>query len=716
MRRLHLGILCVLLSTSLFPISSGTPTDAGFEINLNDANYTDGTLSTDKGGIVTGKHFFLQAKNIVYTRRLDVEPKEHTLEASDQLFITHKGKPYRGSRAKINLETDEITIWDGCTKSDRFYMGGETIVLHKDGSGEISKAYITTSENESNDWAGESTAVHLKKNSTLSAKNVVFYCESLPIFYSPTIKTSLSSEDGGTPFRYRLRWGGSEGLRVGISYIFHSEHWRNRTLLDYSMKFGLGGGLRSAYKSSTSPARFDCLNYVAQGEHRSFSSYRYRCQGFYTNSIEPYDIKIKAMYDKLSDNKMKYDFSEHAISDARAGLTQLTVSKGTENWKTAINTRTKINSFQTTKQELPLCTFVSRSQPIGKTPLILENDVSAGYLSYRYAKHTPHVHNFASTRNEIAQKLYTNFTLFPFVFSPSIGYRVIQYSNSPQHHDRLQALGELSLEMSTRLINSSLMGKQIVEPYVEWKTYTRPPIQTRRVFIFDTEDGWAQMNYAKYGFRHSWYLPFKNSDFQPKILTDIFAYSFFKTRYLSRNPYKLWLASTFDAYPTVSYYLNGGWDFKRQILDHLNVAMRKTISQNLALILQWRQRSAYSWRKIDSQNFMVEAVRSPRRMRHSQMSDNRKTAIATLAYSPTPVFDTEFSIFYGIRKKHPKRYVNYELTLGAMLGGGLRVSLTYQYRPGGPTNGVYVSFDLGPKSKTDDISFRKIGDGNYDIS
>ena len=708
-----LFLTCCACSYSILPPLPSLGED--LEVKLQDAEYGNGTISTDKGGIVTAKDLYLQAQHIEYTRNMDADPAVHTISGIGKLFVTYKGRSYRGEKGLIDLVQGKITIWNGCTQTDNYFLGGKVIEISSDGKGEITDAYVTTSENERNEWSIGAKHATIENNSKIHANGVSFYFVKIPLFYLPSFSTDLLEMEDGTPFRYRARWGGREGVRLGMSYILKTEQWRHRALLDYSLRLGLGGGVRSLFSSATGPAKFESLNYVAQGTDKSWDSMRYRFQGFYTTELTNPDFHVRGMYDKLSDRRMKYDFSEHAISDARAGLTQITLWKGREDWKASLNGRVRINTFQTVKQELPLLDFNTRPQPLGDSRLILDNKISAGYLNYRYANHTPSVHDFASTRNEISQKLYTNALASPFLLTPSIGYRVIQYSNSPQDHNRLQAFAEIGLGMKTRFVNSSLMGDQIVEPYAEWTTVTRPPVQTKRVYIFDSEDGWAKMNCLQYGARHNWFLSSGNSTFQPKIISDVFLKSFYKTRYLPKDPYKLWLVSTFDATPTVAYKLAGGWDIKRRMLDHLNVAMRKTVSKNLAFILEWRQRSSYSWRKVDSQNFMVEAVRSTHELRHSQMSDNRQTSIFSIVYSPTPVLDIDLSTFYGIRRTNPKRYVNYELNIQTLIRGGLRIIFTFQHRPGGPTNGFYISFALGPKKVSDTTTFRKIGDGNYDL-
>jgi hypothetical protein len=714
MRRLLLLSLCLFscsIGYSFLPTMS-TFGD-GFDIQLQDAVYGDGTIKTEKGGIIKAKDLFLQAQVIEYSRTGEGTSFVHKVTAKNNLFVTYKGHSYRGERAEIDLTTGKLTVWDGCTQSGAYFIGGKVIEISSDGNTIINNAYVSTSENERSDWTISATTASVSKNNHIQAKDATFYFVHLPLFWVPSFSTDLLHTDGG-PFRYRVRWGGSEKMRLGISYLFTTGRCKQRALVDYSMKNGFGTGLLSSYKGLDGDAAFDALNYIAQGENKSWDSMRYRFQGYGQQYFSEPNLRFTAMYDKLSDKKMKTDYADHAISDARAGLTEATLWHEEADWKANLNTRVKINDFQTVKQELPLLSFNKRPIPLGRSSLILDNRFSAGYLNYQYAYHTPSVRNFASSRIELAQRLYTTYIASPIAITPSIGYRLIQYSNSPQHGARLQAIGEIGVGAKTRFVSSSSVGQQVLEPYVQETSLTHPPVQPNKTFIFDIEDGWTQMNTLRYGMRHSWYLPASDT-FTPKVLSDLYTRSFFASGHLSKDPYKIWLVSTWDATPKVSYKLDTAWDVHHHFIDHCNVAMRQTLTRTLAVVLEWRQRSAYAWRKLDAENFIVDAVRSPKCLHHSEMSDRRKTFLCSFCWSPTPAVDIDFTSYYGFRHVSPRRYANYEINLTTLIRGALRVTMTYYRRPGGPTNGFYITCALGPKKESSSTSFHKIGDGNYDL-
>jgi len=686
----------------------------GLEIQLQEADYGDGTIKTEKGGIIKGKDFSLQARVIEYTRKGEADSLVHKVEAKDQLFVVYKGRAYKGDRAVLDVPSGTLTVWNGCTQIGLLFVGGGRIEIFAEGNGVISDAYVTTSENERSDWMAKASRAEVTKESELKASNVRFYFVRAPIFWVPYFSTDMLDFDG-LPLRCRVRWGGREGFRIGLSRIIKAGNWGHRALVDYGVKNGFGAGLRSRYRGKDDSTRFDALNYVAQGENKTWGSPRHHFQGRYRTYIESANVHVKAQYDKLSDKRMKYDFSDHAVSDVRAGLTQMNMWKEEANWKANLGACVRVNSFQNIKQKLPLLTYNYRSRPLGSSPLLLSTKVSAGFLDYVYAKEVPSVRNFHSSRSEVSQKLFMNKQASIFSITPFAGYTLIHYSNSPQNASRLQAVGKVGIAANTRFVRNGESCQQILEPYVDGYMLTRPPVQTSKNYIFGLDDAWVRINELKYGLKHNIYLNAQKDGFVPKLRFDLYFRSFYATQHLSKDPYKIWLSAVWDATSRSAFKIESAWNIRYHCLDHLNAQMRQTFSEQLALILEWRQRGRYAWRKLDSENFIVEAARSVRNLKSSQMSDDRKTVLAALAWTPLPTFDLKFASWCGWRPVRPKRYVNYELDATALVRGALRVTLSLQWRPGGRGNGWNISFDLGPRKETSSTSFKKIGQGAYDM-
>lgn len=701
-------LLSSLLLSPLF--SAPTPFGEGLDINLQEAVYGDGVVSTEKGGIIRGKDFFLQATFLQYIRTGEGEAEINKIVAKGDLFVEYKGRFYHGDSAEFNLTTGTLVITNGCTKSGLWYIGGSNIEILSDGSGSITKAYITTSENEQSDWSIRASKADISKDSQVRARNATFNFERLPLFWVPVFSTDLF-RDIHAPFRVRAKFG--NGARIGLSYLFRTGPIKNRALLDYSTRYGIGCGVRSQYIEKQGYASFDALNYIAQSKEKTWDHPRYRLQGLYKNYYPEEKLHCILMYDKLSDSGMRTNFADHPIADALAGLTQGSLWRTDPNWLARLNARVRINNFQTVKQELPLFTFNTRANRIGNTPLFIDNRFRAGYLNYVYAHRSQSVRNFNSTRTEISQRLFTTCTLSPLILSPSIGYHVIHYNRSPQHKERLQALGDCSLEAKTRFVKASTQMPQVAEPYAVFSTLTSPLVKPDHTYIFDLEDGWQRVNELRYGIRNFWWFsPDEMS--QKKLMVDLYTRSFFSTPHLKSRPTKLWLDATWDATPTLAFKLNSAWDWQHSQYDHINLAVKKTFSERFAIIVESRNRSAYDWRKLDRESYILDAARSIERLHHSELSDARKTLLSRFFWAINPSLDVEFTVYHGWRNRSPRQYYNYEVNIGTLIRGALRLSLTIIERPGGP-RAIYFSCELGIKKQSDTTGFRKIGQGNYDI-
>jgi len=187
MRRLLLLSICVFscsIGYAFLPTTSSF--SDGFDIQLQEAIYGDGTMKTEKGGIIKAKDLFLQAQVIEYVRTGEDSSFIHKVIAKDNLFVTYKGHSYRGEKAEIDLTTGKLTVWNGCTQSGLYFIGGKIIEVASDGKAVVTDAYVTTSENERNDWTITATSATISQNSHIQAKNATFYFVALPLFWVPS--------------------------------------------------------------------------------------------------------------------------------------------------------------------------------------------------------------------------------------------------------------------------------------------------------------------------------------------------------------------------------------------------------------------------------------------------------------------------------------------------------------------------------------------------
>lgn len=673
-------------------------------VQLQSPVYQEGVTSTDQGGIITGKDLYIQAKKMKYIQRKEGDVTLRLIEAEDDLFFRFKNRVYIGNRVEFDLNNQTAVVYNGMTDTGPWFIGGEKLFLKPDGSAVVYDCYMTTDETESSDWTIQAKEVYLSKNNTVRAQNVRFTVFKKPIFWLPSLSKDLNREST-SPLKYRVSHEGKKNFRLGLSYTFGvGENWENRILFDVSTKRGVAGGFATEYKNPNHKETFNAFNYYAHdiATNDSDKMKRYRFQGKYNNLLWEDKVGFRASYDKLSDSSFAGDFTNRGLDSGRAGPTEAQFTRKEPNWISSLNTKVRINDFQTVKQQLPLFQFNALPIQLGETDWVLDNRFNAGYLDYLYAHGTPDVHNFHSSRAEIKQKLYRPLPVGVLSVTPSVGYRLIGYGNSPQHDSRLLAQGVVGLECHTRLVRE----KQAFEPYVQYDYYTEPSVKPPKHFLFDLQDGLYRQNSMRFGARNFFYFP------ESKLTADLYTRAFFSSRNIGRTIPKIYLDGAWQATPYTLYSINSAWDTQRHDLDHINGRADLTLNEDIAVALEYRHRNAWSWRKVDPDNFMLDTFRSQHQLRSSQLSDRRNTVLAHLFLRLNPRVSAEFVTRHGWKRQHARPYTEYEVNLFTWLRGMVKLTFSFRHRETGNDYSFDISLGHTPSGNP---TFKKLGQGNYEL-
>jgi len=686
----------------------------GLQVDLTDPSYQNGELKTTEGGIIRAKDLFLQAKKISYIHRDATGVEEHKFLAEGNLFFRFKDQTYIGDRLEFDLNTQSGVIYNVITQSGPWFLEGEKLILHPDGSSDIYNCIVNMSEGQENDWSIRSPEVTISKNATLRAKNVRFFVMRKPIFWVPSITKELR-DTSKNPIKYRFRYFGKQGPRVGLSYTFKTgSNWKNRLLFDISLTRGLGGGFETEYKNPLNDfERFFTFNYYAYDmkTDESEKRHRYRFQGNYLNRYIQ-DIDFKATYDVLSDSSFTSDFTSKGLDSVRAGATEAQFTKKEQDWLSNLNAKVRVNDFQTVKQQLPLFQYSRRPMQLGESGLILDNRVSAGYLDYLYASQTPDVTNFNSTRASLYQRLYKGFSSEYGSLTPYIGYQAIGYGNSPTNDAKALVQGIVGFECHSRFVQDVAGCRQILEPYLQYDFSSLPQVSPGSHYIFDLRDGLYKQNMLRFGGRN--YLRYlKDDGFLSQFDFDLYARAFFDTPTISRTIPRVYFDANFKATPYTFYTLSSAYDTKRSNLDHLNARADVTVSENIAFSLEYRHRNSYSWRKVDPDNFMIDSFRSEQDLFYSQLSDRRDTFLTHIFIRPLPNHAFEFITRHGWRRSDKPSYNEYEINWIMKIREVFHITLNFQKREAENRWGIYFSF--GAKTPSKHLEFTKIGQGNYDM-
>ena len=655
--------------------------EKGIKVDLRCPTYSDGVLSTDQGGVITGPNLRIQARKIRYIRKTNEGSPIFSLEAEGDVALEFGDYFFVGESLEYDFLTKTGTIFNARSGVEPWYFGGSAIELCADGTYVLYNGFITTSENYQTEWQVTAEEASLQDDHLFKAKNVQFRFLQLPVLWLPSFNINLDSIFD-SPIRYNISWGGKQHTRLELQYeIFSWRRIKNFVRLDYRIKRGLGGGFYTLYSSEDHKANFEMINYVARDSSvvNPKERTRYRFQGVYSNFWDDDNISVDLSWDKLSDIYMATDYDDRNLEIETAGRTQLTLRRQQDDfWIANFFTRVRVNTFQTIKQELP--TFEANVKPftLGSTGIVSENLWRLSYLDFQYAKHSEHVHDFNSTRIEFYHKLYRAYRTGIFTTTPEIGGLAIYYGSNPHADDHWVTLGMASIETNTQLRKYYGSYQHVIKPFLKYQYYTMPGVRPNKHYIFDIEDGWYRLNMITFGIDNSLYNH-ENFDVVGRwIHFELFAHAFIDTPTIKSPIPVVYTRTTWNSLPTLRHIFHVAWDTERNEFYHFNFRNEWTINPNTAFAIEWRHRDSFDWRKADHTNFILDSFRSEKELHHSQLSDRRDTLLFHLFYRWHPNWAVEFETRRGWNRRHEANYTEYEIDILGTIQTAWNVKLSYQ--------------------------------------
>jgi hypothetical protein len=667
----------------------------GITVDLREPQYCEGVLTTEKGGVISAPDLRIQARSIVYTRKVIEGEPVCTLVAEGDLIIEFGNYLFVGRCLEFDFQTRHGTIYEGRTAVEPWFFGGQRIELCADGQYIIHNGFITTSENLDPDWQIHTEEAIIDQNMDLSARKISFLYEKIRLFCWPTFKTNLATL-GESPLSYTVRWGGRQGPRVGLTYEAISwQRFKTFLRLDYRLNRGLGFGIETQYTSPDHCQSLETISYIAQDSslvHPDEKS-RYRLQGVYNYCNIGQGFNLDLTWDKLSDKYMATDYYDKGLELDTAERTQLHMRRERPNNISNFFIRLKANSFQTVKEELPSLQTCWRPMNLGSTGLISDSSAKSAYLDFRYANFLEHVHDYDSTRFELIQKIYRPLHFKRLHLLPQIGGAAIYYGNTPLHRPRWVAVGIFKIDINTRLQCLYDDAKHVLVPYVNYSYITFPTTDPHDHFIFDIEDGWYRLNMVRFGLQQFFYVK-DNCDYVERAWSaDLWANAFFNTKTLHSAIPKIYAQLTLKSTPSLRHILQTAWNSRYSTIDHFNFRTEWTLSADLALAAEYRHRDSRDWRKVDRDNFILDSFRSVQRLLHSSLSDRRDTLLLHLFYRLHPNFAVEFESRQGWNRIHERSYTEFEIDFLTTLRSAWNLKLSYRHQE--DDDRVAVSLSIG---------------------
>lgn len=679
----------------------------GITVDLREPLYEDGILSSDKGGVITAPHMRIQALHIRYTRKVIDAVPVLTIEAEGQLIVEFGEYLFIGKKLFYDFQKKEGIIYDGRTSVEPWFFGGEKIELRADGSYLIYNGYLTTSEKDQPEWGLYAGRVHVEEEHYLKAQQVQLRLQNYPILWVPSLTANLDSIFD-SPIRYRFRWGGKQGPRLGLTYeVFSWERWKTFIRFDYRLTRGPGGGVETRYRSADHKTEFQSINYIARDSSLldPHEKVRYRFEGMFKTLLDQDKLSVLMTYDKISDRDMPSSYYDRDFDFDPSERTQLLIRRQEENWIGNFYTRLRVNSFQTVKQELPTLAMSFKPIDSPKTGIIFENWANVSYLDFKYSKHLVNVHDYSSTRFEYRPTLYRPFVYGPVTMTPEAGFVGIFYGSSPNRDSQWLSLGLAGCNVETQLYRYYGTFKHVINPYTSYRYYSSPTSSPHEHYIFDITDGWARLNQLTFGMRNSLFSKHGNC-ISRLFYADIYTHAFFDSPTMRRTFPKLYGKFVFSSLQTIRHTVQTAWDFEHGQLDHFNFRSEWTLSADFAVAAEYRHRSAYSWRKVDPDNFFLDNFRSEESLLHSALSDRRDTLLLHFFYRFHPNWACEFSSRQGWNRRREPSYLEYEIDLLTTIQTAWHLRLSFQHREN--DNRVAMYINVGLKRPDENCCERKV--------
>lgn len=657
-------------------------------VDLKNPCFSNGILSTDEGGVAKAIGMRIQARKMVYINRTENGIFTQKILAEGDLMLELGGRVFVGSHLEYDFIHRKGTLLCGKTFVDMWFLGGDKIELSEDGSFYITNAFVTTCENQGNNWDVQANMATITKSHLLSAKNIHFRIFKVPFFWLPIFKSNLKLLQD-SPIRYKVVWDKILGPRLTARYRFFS--WKDIDCffrLDYRLKRGFGAALETEYLSQDKRTIFVTRSYGAHD--KSFPDekgpHRYRFQGLYHYLSEDEKTQVHLTYDKLSDSQMVGDFKSEDFEINTQERTVLTISREFNQTFLNFNLKPRINPFQSIDQELPFFFFGIRPFTLGSSGIISINNCNGGFLDYVYTNplrsQLDALHLPAQTRAGRVQsyhELYRPFAIGPLVITPNVGATGIFYSNNSSNQAVVQATAFYGLETHTRLAASYSCLKHVVEPYAHAQGYTRPVLGLNKHFYFGLYDGYTQLNQLRIGIRNYLIQP-TTSYFAPTFTSDIYTYGFFGKHAFQKNFPKGYLSLGCN-FSSIALKTTIARNFENQVWDFVNISTEWTLNEDLAFAIEFRHRSAFDWRKANHQNFFLDVARPVFELFHTSLSDRRNTILTRGYVRLGPKWSCLLQTKHGWGRKHEPSYHAGKIDLFTMLTCSWQLRLSYERMP-----------------------------------
>lgn len=677
-------VLPFLIASHLFSLS----------IELRNPLYIEGEIITDEGGVIEGDGFRIQARSIRYRHIPLADGEGRTVEASGDVLATIDGKVLAGERIVYHVDRREGVLCEGRASIDPWIIGADRIVLLPGGILLVDRGYLTSSEGTTPDWKLTVQNATLYQSQQLCASRVAFQLGETTLFTLPSLSFNLQTIVD-LPIRARIRWGGHQGPRCSLMYrVYNSDTLRTWFRFDYRLTRGPGIGLEANYRSLEKTTSFESVSYISKDSSllHPHEKLEYRFFGrFFHRFKNLHNTRLLFAYDKESDQEIPIAYYDDDFHYQITRRTQLLVQHEGKNWIARGLVRCRVNNFESVKQQLPSVSFAYLPREVGNTGALFSQTIRGEYLQFLYPSSYHEPRQYGSSRLEYAPILYRSFRAADkCIITPELSGNTILYSNTPTNNAHLLATGKFRCDFRSKIAGHFSECSHIITPYCTYQSLFHPTLGPHEHYIFSIDDGWNRLNFLKMGLEQ---LALFRSHSR-SLFAHLYAYAFFGQHTIRGTIPKIYADVQYNPNARSEYTLESGWDCAHAQLDHLNVAGAWTFNPNIALSAEYRHRSAWCWRKVDRENFVLDATYSERRLRGSQLSDRRDTLLLHLFYKFHPDWSCELTSRYGCNRKREPVYCEFEVDLSTTIYRVWNFRFSYEHRENDDQVAVYLTIGM----------------------
>ncbi|NCC51399.1 MAG: LPS-assembly protein LptD [Spartobacteria bacterium] len=546
---------------------TNTPAPQGIEVTADRLEYeAEGKLLVGIGNVLVQ-----QGPDVLRADCITVNTETEEAYATGNVIFEREGRIWQGDELKYNFRDDVGDF--GITEAyiDPYYVFAEESERVSESVFELRDVTLTTCEGEDPQFYIRSKNASLTDQSVIRAKNVVFFLQSVPIFYFPYFKYDINRQTNWDILPgYSSLWGAY--LLTAYNYRMN-DYMHGATHLDYRSKRGFGVGQDFKWRSETNSLRGDFKSYYAddqqpyrdedQEEERGklVDAERYRLSLVHAHMFTPRDyFLVNAGY--LSDPYILEDFFRNEFREEAEPSHEVSLSHRGDNFSAGVLINKRLNDFYENVDRLPEVNLAFQRQRIADSWLYYEGENSMVYLKKLYPEDSGK-EEYDTFRLDSGHTLLYPTRHFGFLnVIPRVGYQGTYFTETREEETRevvveiattnevvdgitnsitsltnrmetftkdggakFRNLFEIGMESSFKAfkvmvepVNGEGGLRHVAEPYIDYTYVPEPNVRPTELYQFDSIDRLDKRNDIKLGMRNKLQTRQRATIFDPVAL------------------------------------------------------------------------------------------------------------------------------------------------------------------------------------------------------